>query len=354
MGINGGPGVSGLLSEQPRGLIAKVPAINSKLRTLISGSQTDYGAPITISILPRMEGNYATYVTKPKTAPVLQHHEIPVYSKSADDDRDIDIDVLRYEAARNSGSYASEYQSLIRRYEATRFYGLRQMKKAAKVTSVENRDADSETANRGKTFDEFISEEYDVAIETDNRFKMLAKWVDQEVSSPSVNAVSFNNLRDVCWRRSKKRQKKFKKKDKPPPGPENLAPKTIQVIQPRLELKLTRDGQSQQEAGVIQRNGLVIYTPSNTGKTKYLSKSMMSILQVSSAVTRKMEYLQPLLDCGFIIATSDERVLDYDIPLIALYPAPIRAEAKDGRMVISQAENFDSVLNECLFANVIC
>lgn len=310
--------------------------MTQKLRVILSATVTDYAPAWTTSTLPRQCVTLDTSVMTLDRYSFLPHTEIPVFD--IENEPITEPAVCQYEAARNAGSITAHFDELQRKVNSVRGFKNRVARRHQRQEAGETRCAtpeaqqpplttpshhndgvplgpDHPAANR---FHEAITTTY--SLLTGNRFQALADLESADTLAEQA-ITSFAQMRDSPWRARPTPLSKNRRKRRP----KRKTYRFHQEVQPVLP----------SDTSTIERNGLVLYTPPRTGKTRYLAAMKQTILQVSDVVSSDREAMELLLDAGFVIATSNPAILDFDVPIIAMFPgsAPDLLTRKEGNIV---------------------
>lgn len=322
-----------------------------KLRVLLSATVTDYGPAWTTSSLPRQCVTVDLSETDLIRYSFLPHTDIPVFN--IEDEPITDPAVCQYEAARNAGAIAAHFDEIHRKAQANFGYRARAARRFAKrhheevhrattnahppTTTAPPTSCDAPTSSSHPRLDSPLQKAITHAYDSlkGNRFRALAE-LEATDTMAEESTTSFAQMRDSPWRARPNNQRKRKTKYR-----------FHQEVRPILPDAST---------DTVERNGLVLYTPPRTGKTRYLASLKQTVLQVSDAVTSDSTALESILDAGFIVATSNPAVLSYNVPIIAMFPGsvPDSVTRMEGNMVCyTHVSDYELVLHSQVLSHVI-
>lgn len=282
----------------------------------------------------------------------VPHQEIPNFQFNDADP--IDEAVLDYEAARNSGSVAAHYEELVRKARARQFYAARRARHLNKPSPKEvarqnearlvestlghpevyqaikasSANDDPPPSGINQALEYVVNQAYDQL--SSNRFRALAYLTQVPEDDPVADVdLTFSNARDARWRSTRRRK--------------------LPVLHKH---KAILSGTPDQEPPVP---GVIVYTPSHTGKTQYLARMKMTAVQVSDNITSVPELTSALLGAGFLISTSNPHVLKRDHPTISLLPGslPERYIPNRNHMAITHVRDYRIALDNITVNSVL-
>lgn len=339
---------------------------SQKLRILLSATVTDYSPAWTNSRLPTELQVIDLSKRDLEKYSFLPHNEIPVFN--VEDEPATEPAVCCYEAARNSGSIAGHFDELCRKAHNQRGYMARKLLRNKQQPPVEARRGrkpptlpppklDQEKAEGYKNLNAHQrlkpapagqqppgSHTLTTAIEDSfrelegNRFQALAE-LEACQHLAETSCVSFAQMRDSPWRARPTRKRGL--------------PRRKYRFHQEVSLADTLPAQTTQDT--VVSNGLILYTPPRTGKTRYLAHSKQTILQLSDRQTSDPETLASILSAGYIVATSNPTVLTTTHPVIAMFPgeASPQLTLREGNCIaFTHVKDYELVFHSLLVSQV--